>query len=360
MEPNMKSTYSTNDVIFLMRDVSDETFELSTEEKERRIQAGVHYSEMLALERPPKPHYFALYEQLLVQHAPQVALHTAIVAEKVIASAGAKSIVLASLARAGTPVGILLKRYIAYAYNLNVPHYTLSILRGRGIDERALSYIAEHHEAACIQFVDGWTGKGAIMKQLQQSIAKWNASNVQQFLPTLAVLADPARCATIAATTDDVLIPSACLNATISGLVSRTIWHDGAANGDFHGAKLYRHLAEFDVSTDYIEKIVSYFTPSLIEQARTPQPNLPQDWQGEQVVAAIQAKYSIANPNYIKPGIGETTRVLLRRVPWKILINAHYDKELLHIKELAAMQNVPLEVYNDMPYACCGLIKELT
>ena len=45
----------------------------------------------------------------------------------------------------------------------------------------------------------------------------------------------------------------------------------------------------------------------------------------------------IEDINFIKPGIGETTRVLLRRVPWLILINEKYwgSDELKHIIRLA-------------------------
>ena len=42
----------------------------------------------------------------------------------------------------------------------------------------------------------------------------------------LAVLADPGVCAPILGTRDDFLIPSACLNSTVSGLVSRTVLRD--------------------------------------------------------------------------------------------------------------------------------------
>lgn len=31
--------------------------------------------------------------------------------------------------------------------------------------------------------------------------------------------------------------------------------------------------------------------------------------------------YKISDVNLIKPGVGETTKVLLRRVPWMILVN---------------------------------------
>lgn len=78
-----------------------------------------------------------------------------------------------------------------------------------------------------------------------------------------------------------------------------------------------------------------------------------------QSVERIQEQFDIANTHHIKPGVGETTRVLLRRVPWKILVNPTYDMDLQHIYMLAEERGVPVEVYKDMSYSCCGLIKEL-
>lgn len=34
----------------------------------------------------------------------------------------------------------------------------------------------------------------------------------------------------------------------------------------------------------------------------------------------VRAEYGISSVNFVKPGVGETTRVLLRRVPWKVLV----------------------------------------
>ena len=63
----------------------------------------------------------------------------------------------------------------------------------------------------------------------------------------------------------------------------------------------------------------------------------------------------------IKPGIGETTRVLLRRVPWKILINqkSKENYELAPIIRLAQEKEVPVEYYPLKNYKACGLIKKL-
>ncbi len=70
--------------------------------------------------------------------------------------------------------------------------------------------------------------------------------------------------------------------------------------------------------------------------------------------------YKISDVNLIKPGVGETTRVLLRRVPWKILVDNMDNPNLKHIKLLAEDKCVPIEVYKNMSYSCCGVIKSKT
>ena len=53
----------------------------------------------------------------------------------------------------------------------------------------------------------------------------------------------------------------------------------------------------------------------------TPESRRP-DWSGWQSVERIQTEYGLSSINLVKPGVGETTRVLLRRVPWRILVRA--------------------------------------
>src|SRR3546814_1771870 len=47
----------------------------------------------------------------------------------------------------------------------------ISIIRGRGIDDNALDYVASRHGTKNAVFVDGWTGKGAIRGELDASLA---------------------------------------------------------------------------------------------------------------------------------------------------------------------------------------------
>ncbi|MNR32565.1 hypothetical protein D3C85_1501610 [compost metagenome] len=67
----------------------------------------------------------------------------------------------------------------------------------------------------------------------------------------------------------------------------------------------------------------------------------------------------MADINLIKPGVGETTRVLLRRVPWRILVDRMDNPHIRHILLLAEARGVPVEVYPGLTYSCCGLIQSV-
>ncbi|MBR2086658.1 MAG: hypothetical protein IJ906_05910, partial [Oscillospiraceae bacterium] len=83
-----------------------------------------------------------------------------------------------------------------------------------------------------------------------------------------------------------------------------------------------------------------------------------------EVVQQIAETYGISDINFIKPGIGEATRVLLRRIPWMIIVNDIFrdSPELEHIRRLAAEKNVPCEI-SRVPlgnYKVCGIIRQLS
>jgi Phosphoribosyl transferase (PRTase)/PELOTA RNA binding domain len=356
-------SYAKEDVIFLLKDLSGADIEKDTLEREQAIQNGVHYSDMLPIEYKPSDDYIRLFLHSLEKTKGDIALYVALAAEQLVHSRGL-DIVLCSLARAGTPIGVLMKRYIQWKYSVTVPHFSISIVRGRGIDENALTYILEHHPGQKIVFVDGWTGKGAITKELTSSIGRFNQKHNRELSPELAVLADPGRCSNLYGTRDDFLIPSACLNSTVSGLVSRTVLNGSLiGQDDFHGAKYYKELLPEDLSNFYVDAISTEFE-SIAPRVDRELDDLRKshtdtDWEGWKSVRRIQEEYSIDDINHIKPGVGETTRVLLRRVPWKILINTRKEHYLEHILMLAKDRGVPVEEYNDMSYSCCGLIKQM-
>ena len=80
---------------------------------------------------------------------------------------------------------------------------------------------------------------------------------------------------------------------------------------------------------------------------------------GWDVVERLQAEYGMPTCNLVKPGVGETTRVLLRRVPWKVLVRPDRRDDLRHVLLLAEARGVPVVDYPDMPYSCVGLVQPL-
>ncbi|MEE1928530.1 phosphoribosyltransferase [Streptomyces sp. TRM 70351] len=350
------SSYPAEDCGWLLQDLSGTTLEAPTEEREEAIQrGGAHYAESLPVEYQPTPEYQRLFRAALDASAARVARAVGAVTDAVLTERG-RSPVLVSLARAGTPVGVLMRRWARQTHGIDVPHYAMSIVRGRGIDTTAVRWLAAHHDPADVVFVDGWTGKGAITRELADALRPFPA-----FDPSLAVLADPGGCVRTYGTREDYLIPSACLNSTVSGLVSRTVLRaDLVGPGDFHGAKCYRELADADVSGEFLDAITAHFPATAAQSAADARALLAADrtptWEGWRAVERISAAYGIGDVNLVKPGVGETTRVLLRRVPWRILARRGAGADLDHVRLLAAQRGVPVEETDDLPYSCVGLI----
>ncbi|TWG02852.1 phosphoribosyl transferase-like protein [Streptomyces brevispora] len=356
------SSYAPDEVGWLLQDLSDTELEAPTEEREEAIQSGgAHYAESLPVEYQPSDQYQDLFKAALDLSAARVARAVGTVTETVLAERGPRP-VLVSLARAGTPVGVLMRRWARHRHGVDLPHYAVSIVRGRGIDANALRWLAAHHNSADIVFVDGWTGKGAITRELAAAIAEFEDSGgTEGFNPEIAVLADPGGCVRTYGTREDFLIPSACLNSTVSGLISRTVLRsDLVGPEDFHGAKFYRELAGSDVSGHFLDTVADRFgevadavdadVKELLTADRAP------TWEGWAAVERISEEYGIHDVNLVKPGVGETTRVLLRRVPWKILAKRGAGADLEHIRLLAEQRGVPVEEVAELPYTCVGLI----
>ncbi|MFI9106018.1 phosphoribosyltransferase [Streptomyces fildesensis] len=350
------SSYAADEVGWLLKDLSDVELEAPTEEREEAIQSGgAHYAESLPVEYQPSEAYQALFRAALDTSADRIARAVGAVTELVLAERGPDA-VLVSLARAGTPVGVLMRRWAKHTHGLELPHYAVSIVRGRGIDTTALRWLAAHHDPEQVVFVDGWTGKGAITRELAEAVKPFG-----NFDPDIAVLADPGGCVGTYGTRDDFLIPSACLNSTVSGLISRTVLRaDLIGPDEFHGGKFYQELAGSDVSGLFLDTVTARFddvadavaedVKALRSQDRSP------TWEGWAAVERISEEYGIGDVNLVKPGVGETTRVLLRRVPWKILAQRGAGADLDHVRLLAEQRGVPVEEVDGLPYSCVGLI----
>lgn len=373
MQNNLvKTSYSKDDVIVLLKDLSTVMNEMSTDERERAIQSGVHYSEMLPEEKAPSEEYEQLYELALSKKRYEIALSIARVAEIMWSKRELNQApIIVSLARAGIPVGILMKRYIKQKYKVDCPHYAISIIRDKGIDINAMEYIYNQHIKGaqnCVEnifFVDGWTGKGAIKTQLEEAVSKMQIEYPKwhHLSSNLYVLADPANITPYCGTHEDYLLPSACLNSTVSGLTSRTILNSyiDIEAGDFHGATYFEKFKDIDKSNEFIDAVSSEFIN--LDAVDCTLNTLEKGWTGMDIVMDICNLMGIEDYKKVKPGIGETTRVLLRRVPWKVLINkdiSDKDPDIQHILVLCREKNIPLMRWDLGHYKVCGIIKELS
>src|SRR5262249_33223692 len=126
---------------------------------------------MLPIEYAPGADYLSLFDALLERFSAEVAAHVGVVTEMALAARKATP-VLVSLARAGTPVGILMRRWALFAHDIELPHYSVSIVRGRGIDTVALDPIVARHDQHDVLLVGGGTEKCASANALAEALAQ--------------------------------------------------------------------------------------------------------------------------------------------------------------------------------------------
>lgn len=348
----MRSSYKEN-CKFLLKEIDIK--EITVEEKESLIAKGINYSEMISKEKKPSFGIMDTFYYMLSESKLDIAKFVSRISEKMYKDKRDK-LVIVSLARAGTPVGILIKKYLKERYDVDIMHYSISIIRGKGIDENALDYIYKNNPQCSIQFVDGWTGKGSITKELQSSINAYNKRNKRILDYNLAVLIDPAKLCTIYGTRDDFGLASSCLNSTVSGLISRTVVNENYISKlDFHGAKYLDYLEEMDVSNYFINEIQKEFRN--VEKENFEFEDIDLEYANN-IALEIQKEFKVQDINKIKLSVGETARVLLRRNPRIILVSNKNDKNIKHIIKLAEEKKVEIKEYDCGEYNCISIIKE--
>ncbi len=356
-------SYGPEDVIFLLKILPEQPF-VSVADKEQLIQSGQrHYSEMLSPESLPSPQYLQVYEQAFTANRQRMARDCLTLAS-LINQQQSGEIVLASLLRAGTPVGVILKHILEQVFKRKVTHYSLSIIRDRGIDENALDHILQQdHAPESIVFVDGWTGKGVISGVLEESIANYNQRRQVNINGGLWVLADLAGSAAVSASGEDYLIPSSILNATVSGLVSRSVLNDQIGATDFHGCIYYQEFAEQDQSQAFATAIIAdaiALAFSTMAEGKMPDAKPADKFQlaaiSNAFLAQAMADYDIDDVNFIKPGIGEATRVLLRRKARLLILRDPDVVDVAHLRVLAEQKSVPIIIQPNLPYQAVSLI----
>jgi hypothetical protein len=348
-------SYRAGEVAFLLTPLPLQDF-IDVPEKEHLIQSGQrHYSEMLSPEALPSVRYLDVFRSACAANGARMARDCLQLAH-LIAARRAGDIALVSLARAGTPVGVVVSRLLNDVLGRTCTHYSVSIIRDRGIDVVALQHILARHADTAIVFVDGWTGKGVIARELASTIAAFNGAHGTAIDAGLYVLSDLAGVAACAASCDDYLIPSSILNATVSGLVSRSILNDAIGPGDFHGCVYYAQFAPHDQSQAFADALVAQASSITIADA-APMNKGAAAAVSRQFIADALARYGITDVNLVKPGIGEATRVLLRRTPRLLVVRDAAAPEVAHLILLAEEKRVPVQVDPLLPYFAVSLIR---
>ena len=348
-------SYDPDDVSILLKPTS--IAPVPIEKKERLIQSGArHYSEMLSSEAVPDQRYLTLYAEALARNAGRLRSDVSRLARMIAdRPATRRECVVVSLARAGTPIGVLLKRELVRS-GVDAHHYSISIIRDRGIDHNALRFIAARHGAAAAVFVDGWTGKGAIKRELVRSLAADHLG----FAPFLAVVADPAGCAEAAATTDDYVIPSGLLNGIVSGLISRSVLRDDLVGpSDFHACLYQTDHAANDLTRAFIRDVEAAGAPLIESGPWNSDLAAVARGRSRALMAGLMEECAITDANRIKPGIAEATRAILRRVPDLLFVGDRADPEVRHLLHLAAKHDVPVRERDLNAYRAVTVIRGL-
>ena len=362
MKKPFVGSYSEKDCLFLLKQIEPNFY--TVEDKERLIQSGqLHYSQMVSQETKPSTEYEQLFLSLTAQYKQQLANEIMQLAY-LITDNIKQPVCLVSLVRAGTPIGVLVNRAINEYSTLESVHYSISIVRDKGIDTNALDYLINdlNIKPESIVFIDGWTAKGVITKELKQAVQAYNKIKKVNVSDDLYVVSDIGGTADYSVTLYDYTIPSALMNSTVSGLISRSVINEQISANDFHGCITYQHLEKYDYSNWFINKVSDCFceeqyqAPILISEAQRVQ----RYQQTQRYIKKLMSDYSVGDINRVKPGIAEATRVMLRRVPDTLLVKDKNNENTAHLMRIADEKGIVVIELPEMPFGACALIKDVS
>jgi hypothetical protein len=136
--------------------------------------------------------------------------------------------------------------------------------------------------------------------------------------------------------------------------MSRTVIRPGISQNELHGVVYYSELVGENRTYEFIERVEANFNSNCVANIDNPAYN------GIDEVHQIAAHFDIHDINFVKPGIGEATRVLLRRLPDIILVAETADERYVsHLIQLSMEKSVPVIHYPLKCYTACGIIKSI-
>jgi len=341
------------DHVKLLIEISEDIQEFDIREREKIIQSGIeNYTTLLAKEDIPSKEILDLYYNALERNADYIKGGLNKLADIILENQkDNKEIILTSLLRAAIPIGSVLFLILKEKTIKPVHHYSISILKDVGIDQIALQEILENHSSEDIVIFDPWTGKGSISGQVKQHIESFNLKYNENINHDLYVLNDISNSAKYSVTSRDFLHPSAILNCTISGLISRSIVPESSDKK--HRVKSYLNHEVFkslDKSQEYVLTIFNKDGLSFKDD------NIKNnEFNFKEYFLKLSEKEDVPFNN-IKPGICEVTRTLLRRVPRKIILKGD-SADTEHIILMANKRNIQVEYNKDLPVNAIAILE---
>lgn len=305
---------------------------LSVQEKEACLQNGGYYGDILSKEERPDPQYIEIFDRLSATLSHKLAQPVLQLVEHFHTTRPSdRPIVLVSLARAGTPIGVVVTELLRARFNREVHHYSVSVLHKYGLDAHAMNHILSKHAAEDVVFLDGWVSQGRITRAVEESAPQWGVS------PVLYCVSDPSGFQDAVATREDVLLPSAVLNANVSGLLSRTVYNpDG-----FHFSETYNDFDDIDRTQAFIDEMLRACENQTEITTRVVTPSHQQRAIARAQIEGFCAQHGTDDAN-IKVGVGEVSRSLLRRIPTLVVVDPSAVDEAQHLFWLAKQRNIQI------------------
>lgn len=323
----MRTSYREGEVTLLLKDLTGIVEPVSMEERERRVAEGEYVRSIVIKEYEVSKEYRDIVNSYIPKFAKQTARLVANLAEKLYNVKG-DDLILVDIVRAGIPIGILVKRYLEKYYNTDIPHYGVSLVKG--LDKEAMEYIVSKHGKEGILFIDGWTGKGTVAKEILRSAEELGING------DLAVLSDCIGVAKYTGSAEDMYIPNSPLNASITGLVSITVLNEKyKGKGDFHGAVYLKELEDVDESQEFVDLVASHF--EKVELDTTEPKYNASDKTIDEISLALNRDKKLLNP-----GINEAARAVLRRGLEKLIVSDKKDPNVHCLIKLAESKKIPV------------------
>jgi hypothetical protein len=114
-----------------------------------------------------------------------------------------------------------------------------------------------------------------------------------------------------------------------------------------------------DMSLWFINDIVNIVKNQDIVKNDLVKKNIQLNQYKNMYIERIMKKYNINDINHIKPGIGESTRVLLRRIPFLIIVKNIRNIAIKHIIQLSKEKDIKIIEDKTLPYTTLAIIKNI-